>query len=252
MKQLSLIFLLVLSLFLFFGCTQFPTCGDGLCNGTETSQTCSVDCGIAHELGNLQVNVFDANTGLPISGMEIGLQESLGEDCGLNLNSSNSVLFTDSTGSALAQLDAGKKYVAAVFTDDYYPVEYKCAEIYVEQTALIEYNLVKLPSKPLCEESDWTIAIGDSIDVNGINGALYKVSLNDYLLGAVVDDYNWAQMYEAQWSLSDYNNTLDYVQSLPPLNLGTAFENYPFFAVYFIKTCWQEGNDIPFAVIDFN
>jgi hypothetical protein len=144
MKQLSLIFLLVLFLFLFFGCTQFANCGDGICNEDESSLTCSVDCGVNSENGYLQINILDANTGLAIEGIEVNIQEVVGENCGLDLASSHAAFYTDSKGIVSTLVDAEKNYVIAIVTNEYYPLEYKCEKVSAGKTTILEYNLVKL------------------------------------------------------------------------------------------------------------
>lgn len=255
MKQLSLIFLLVLSLFLFFGCTQVPTCGDGLCNGDETSLTCSVDCGIVKpETGYLQVTILDANTGLAIEGIEVDIQEVVEEECGLDLTSSHLAFNTDSKGIVFAKLDAEKSYVAAIGAGDYYPVEYKCAKVSSEKTALIDYELILLPAKPLCNQIKGTkeLAIGESIDVNGTDGHIVQLKLDDYVINATTDEYDWVSMYQAKWVITYEDGIKKFGTWNPPVSLKLMFNNSFYNEVDFITTCWKEGNDLPFAVITSN
>ena len=148
MKQLGLIFLLVLSLFLFFGCTQTQVfCGDGVCNGKETFETCSNDCSVpANNNGYLQVNVIDSNTGLPVEGAVITISESLSGVCKLDtLSTPLNILNTDQNGFVLVNLEAGKNYVAALMSTDYYLPEFKCATISNGKTFVINYSLNSLP-----------------------------------------------------------------------------------------------------------
>ena len=149
MKQLGLIFLLVLSIFLFFGCVaQEPSCGDNVCNGKETFATCQGDCPApANDNGYLQVNVFDANTGLPVEGAVITTSESASDSCKLDvLSTPLNISNTDENGFVSVNLEAGKTYIAALMSDIYYLPDYKCVTITNGKTSVVNYYLNLVPA----------------------------------------------------------------------------------------------------------
>ncbi len=254
MKQLNFIFLLVLSLFLFFGCTQVPTCGDGICNENENSQTCSVDCGgTLVEEGYLQVYVTDANTGWFIEGAQVNFTESKLDACSLNLSAKPIVVTTNSNGVAEIKLEANKNYVAIV-VGDYYPFDYKCSVVSSKEKVMINYSLVKLPAKPECQKLAGTreLAVSESIDVNGINGDTLQLKLDDYLVDATIKKYDWVNMYQAKWVLTYPSGIPKVWGGVPHVKLNEMFKNSFYNNVDFITTCWKEGNELPFAVISTN
>ncbi len=225
-----------------------------MCNGTETSQTCSIDCGVVPiENGYLQVYVTDANTGWFIEGAQVNFTESKLDVCSLNLSAKPIIVNTNSNGIAEIKLEAWKNYVAVV-VGDYYPIDYKCAVVSSKEKAVINYSLVKLPAKPLCQQIKGTIelAVGKSIDVNGIDGSILQLKLDDYLVDSMAEQYDWVNMYQAKWVLTYPNGIPKVWVGAPHVNLKDIFKNSFYNDVDFITTCWEEGNEIPFAVISTN
>ena len=257
MKAFQLVFLLVLSLFLLFGCTQVPACGDGICNGNEISQTCEIDCGVTPiESGSIQVSIIDANTGAPIEGIELRIVESNKDSCAINISNPFLLGSTDSNGFFLTKLEAYKKYtVVPVTYDKYYTnFDYKCATISPNETSVIKYALVKLPAKPLCQQLDGTIemAVGKSIDVNGLDGSILQLKLDDYFIDSMAEEYDWVNMYQAEWVLTYPNGIPKVWSGTPHVKLNEIFKDSFYNTVDFVTTCWKEGNELPFAIVSVN